>query len=154
MAQRIRGARVVVAGMCVVLAPLLASESRAGAAQTGATGTSSLTYVDDNGVAVTCSIEDDAFHNNDNANQPFTSLTSGESGDVNDCLNTALLTVTVSYKDRGGIQRTVTTSSFSTTNIVVQGTYSAIATSVRAQFFRCDSSRSATCEVTAFANPK
>jgi hypothetical protein len=138
----------------VVLAPLLASESRAGAAQTGATGTSSLTYVDNNGVAVTCSVEDDAFHNNDNANQPFTSVASGESGDLSDCLNTVLLTVTVSYKDRGGVRRTVTSSSFSTSSLVVQGTYSAITTSVRAQFFNCDSSRSATCEVTAFANPK
>jgi hypothetical protein len=114
----------------------------------------SLTFINTNGAGRTCTVEDDATHNNDNANQPYTLVASGEGGDLTDCINRVLLTVTISYKDRDGVPRTVTSSGFSTSNLQAQGTYSAISTSVLAQYLNCDANQSASCEVTVTSNPK
>ena len=114
----------------------------------------SLTFINTNGAGRTCTVEDDATHNNDNANQPYTLVVSGEGGDLNDCIDRVLLTVTISYKDRDGVRRTVTSSGFSTSNLRAEGTFSAISTSVRAQYLNCDANQSAACDVTVTANPK
>jgi hypothetical protein len=151
MTRRIRAGLVAI-GLAVVV-PFVAVQP-ASAASYNVDKFVSLTFVNTNGAPRTCTVEDDATHNNDNANQPYTLVVSGEGGDLNDCIDRVLLTVTVSYKDRDGVRRTVSSSGFSTSDLTVQGTYSAISTSVRAQYLDCDASQSATCEVTAVANPK
>ena len=65
-----------------------------------------------------------------------------------------LLTITATYKDKNGTVRTSTFSAFATGSARIEGAYSAITTKVKADFFDCDSSRSATCNVTATAAPK
>jgi hypothetical protein len=141
------------AAALAMVAPVVAAQPASASSSTMVTS-AALTFVDGNGTTVTCTVQDSAKHNTDNPNQPTTSVDSGESGDFNDCIDFVVLISTISYKDRGGVRRTVTSSGFATGNLTAQGTYSAISTSVTAEYFNCDSSRSATCKVTAVANPK
>ncbi len=110
--------------------------------------------VSTSGATVTCTVFNSTTHNTDNPNQPYTAVTSGESGMSSDCFSSVLVTMTLKYKDKSGVQRTASFSTFGTGSSQVAGTYPAISTSVTANYLNCDPSRSATCEITAFANPK
>jgi hypothetical protein len=141
-------------GLLLAAAPVAALQQPAGAAETQAHGERSLTFLKDGGGAATCTVLNDAFHNTDDPNQPYTLVSSGLSGSDNACFDFVAMTITVSYLDKNGVRRESSTSSFGTSVLQVGGTYSGITTSVHANWFDCDSSASATCEATATANPK
>jgi hypothetical protein len=141
-------------GLLLAAAPVAAMQQPAAAAQTEAHGSGAVTFVKEGGGVATCSVSDDAFHNTDNPNQPYTLVSSGLSGGDPACFDFVLMTITVTYKDHEGVRRTTTSSVFGTSTLQVGGTYSSITTSVRGDFFDCDASASATCTATATANPK
>jgi hypothetical protein len=135
-------------------APVAAMQQPAAAAQNSVEGTASLTFVTDTGGVATCTVTDDATHNTDDPNQPYIIMTSGLSGGDSACFDFVSLTITVSYKDKGGVRRTAVSNGFATSSLQIGGVYSGITTSVRADFFGCNPSASATCNTTAVANPK
>jgi hypothetical protein len=141
-------------GLMLAAAPVLAMQQPAGAAETHASGSSSITFAKFGGGAATCTVFNDAYHNNNDPNQPYTLVGSGLSGADEACFNSVNLTITVSYRDHEGVRRTSTSTGFGTSVLRIGGTYSGITTSVTAIWFGCDSGASATCQATAVANPK
>ena len=154
MKTRARRSVLAAAALCVAVVPLAAGQLPASAAQTSVHSQAALTFVDINGATVTCTIFNDSTHNTDNPNQPYATVGGGESGASNSCFDLVLMTLTIRYKDKNGTVRTSSFSSFATGAARVEGAYSAITTSVKAEYFDCDSSRSATCQITASAAPK
>ena len=140
-------------GVGVAFAPF-AVATPAGAASNHVDAQASLTFVTTSGATVTCTVLNSTTHNTDNPNQPYTATGSGESGCASECFDFVLLSTTITYKDKSGALQTASYDAFATGSSKVTGTYSAITTSVTADYFDCDASRSATCLSTAIAHPK
>ena len=154
MYRWVRGIAMLVAALMTAVAPFFLGQQPAGAAVTTASSQASLTFVAYDGQTVTCTVFANAVRNTDNPNQPFAVIGSGQSGGSNVCFDFVLMTSTIAYNDKSGVRRSATSSSFATGSLKVTGTYPAISTSVTAEYFDCDPSLSATCTVTARANPK
>jgi hypothetical protein len=156
MARR-RGRRLAMtaAGLATVASPLLFGQQTAGAAQTEAEDEASLTFVDNSGQPVTCTVGMFARHNTDDADQPTLTWSTTRVGQPQGCYGTAVTALTANYKDSEGVIRRSTYTTFDDTLIgTVTGAYTATSVRMDTFFLNCDESRSATCEVTVTASPK
>jgi hypothetical protein len=152
MKLRMRVGSIVAAAVGLVV-PLVAAQPADAATHT-VTKSAALTFVNFEGATITCGISVTASHNDDTPGQPYTQVSTGESGTTSDCFDYVDLTITLSYKDHEGVRRKVESIAFAPSVLTVQGTFSSITASLRGDFFSCDSSMSASCAITATASPK
>src|ERR1700737_3724898 len=111
-----------------------------------------LAFFDTSGAMQRCTVSDLAQHNNDDPNQPYTTVASGMSGG-NGCVSRTSFLIFVHWDDKKGVTRTARFPSSSTGFVKIEGTYSNIGTSVDATFLSCDTSSGQRCDVIAIANP-
>ena len=137
-----------------LVAGLLAVQASPAVATSSASSSQALTFVTDGGATVTCTVRNDTTYNTDNANQPFVTTASGESGQSSACFDFVLFDIAISYKDKSGVRRTASFSSFDTGFAKVEGTYSPVTTTVTATYFDCDETQSAACTASARTSPK
>jgi hypothetical protein len=149
-----RRAATMALGGLFAAGPLAVQGGPAGAASSQINSQQSLTFVTSGGGVATCTVFNSTTHNTDAANQPFVTTVSGLGGADGSCFDFVLLSIKITYKDKSGVRRSSTYDAFATGTAKVEGTYSPITTTVTADYFDCDPSRSATCTVTAQASPK
>ena len=149
-----RRAAMLAAGVGLALAPLALHAAPAGAATFTANSEGALTFIDVFGSTVTCQIYNRTTHNTDNPNQVYTYIDAGWGGDSSSCFDYVAVRLEVSYKDKDGIRRNTVSVNSQPGTLRVEGTYSSITTTVRADFSQCDSVRSASCTTSAVSNPK
>ena len=71
---------------------------------------------------VTCTVINDTTYNTDNANQPFVTTASRETGQSSACFDFVVFDIAISYKDKSGVRRTASFNSFDTGFAKVEGT--------------------------------
>jgi hypothetical protein len=148
----------VAAGLVLAVAPLLVATAQpAGAAETIASASGSVTFVrSGDGTAVTCSAGVSAVHDTDDATHPFVRIfeSAGFGGDHRaDCLESVTWSVVVTYKDTGGNTQTSTyCCAFS--GATIGGAKSKVTVALTVEYLNCNPDLSATCTATYSASPK
>lgn len=152
MGTRLRKTRLAASGVLLAAVPVAMMQQPAAAAETTDFTFASVTFIPVGGGAATCRIDNNSTHNTDDPNQPYVEVQVVLEGG-GPCISNVGTTITISYKDKGGVRRTASSGQLNGGTLKVEGAYSSITTTAHAQYFSCSSS-SASCEATAVAHPK
>jgi hypothetical protein len=159
MGKRTCAVAMIGAGLIAAVAPVLALQAPAGAAQTNANTQAGLTFIDGSGLTVTCTDFLNANHNKDDPKNPYVmyALSAEQSGgDDNgeDCFDQVDAFVTITYKDGHGQAQSSSVQSGLGQQVVIGGAVSAVKVSAAIHFYNCNATLSAACDLTFAVAPK
>jgi hypothetical protein len=159
MGKRTRVVAMIGAGLMAAVAPVLALQAPAGAAQTNADAHAGLTFVDGSGLTVTCTDFLNANHNTDDPKNPYvmyglSAQQSGGDSGLADCDNEVDAFVTITYKDTHGQAQSSSFQSGLGQQVFIGGAASAVQVKAAIHLYNCNSTLSASCDLTVAVAPK
>jgi len=154
MGKPTRGFVLAGAGLLTAAAPFVMAPEPAAAAVNTDTESAQLTFVDNNGTTVTCTLTNSSNHDTTEK----TATASGATGGDEQCFDPTFTfyAVTISAKDENGVTHTTTASATSQFSILARLDHavSSVHTTVHVAFGNCNPGASASCEMTVAAAPK